>query len=97
MLSLPSVLPARTIHTPLRLLTNILPAKLALDLLLHYIIVCTSGVCKRNDPQRQCNANEAHDFIEERPVGEDDSPIVQRLRNSIVASGYRAVVVWTVL
>jgi hypothetical protein len=36
---LPPILPTRAIHTPLRLLTNVLPAELALDLLLYDVVV----------------------------------------------------------
>jgi hypothetical protein len=49
------ILPARAVDTPLRLVTNILPAILAFDLFLHNIVICRPRVCHGNAPQRQRN------------------------------------------
>jgi hypothetical protein len=60
---LPPITPTSTIHTPLRLLTNILATKLALDLPLHNIIIRATRVRQRNDPQRQRNAHKPHNLV----------------------------------
>ena len=65
---LPPIRPTSTIHTPLRLLTNILPAKLALDLFLHNIIPTPPTIAQRNDPQRNRNSHKSHYLVEEVSV-----------------------------
>lgn len=88
--------PTRTINTPLRLLTNILPTKLTLDLLLHNIIIRTPRIRQRNDPQRQRNTQKSYHFIQETAVRKHHRAVVQRLCDGRVAVGYSTVVVGTV-
>lgn len=94
---LPPIRPTRTVHTPLRLLTNILPTKLALNLLLHNIIIRAPRIRQRNDPQRQRNAYEPNHLIQEAAVRKHNSPIVKCLFDGVVPVRYGAVVGWAVL
>ena len=67
-LLLPPILPTRTIHTPLRLLTNPLPAILALDSMLNDLIIRYPGIQLRNNIQRDANTKEVEYFIQEGAI-----------------------------
>jgi hypothetical protein len=82
---LPPIRPARTVNTPPRLLTNILPAELALDLLLHNIIPTSPGIRQRDYPQRHRNSHEPHDLIEEVTVRQHHGAVVDGLGRRVVA------------
>jgi hypothetical protein len=90
---LPPVRPAGTVNTPLRLLTNILPAKLALDLLLDDIIPTAPAIRQRNHPERHSNSHEPHNLIKEVSVSQHHGAIVYGLRRRVVPVGDGGVVV----
>lgn len=57
---IPPIQPTRAIHTPLRLLANILSAKLTPHLPLDDIIPTAPAIYHSDDPQRQRNSQEPH-------------------------------------
>jgi hypothetical protein len=84
---LPPIGPTGTVNTPLRPFTNILPAKLALDLLLHNIIPTASAIRQRNHPERHSNSHESHNLIKEVSVSQHHGAIVDGLRRCVVPVG----------
>jgi hypothetical protein len=88
--------PTRTVDTPLRLLTDVLPTKLAFHLLLDNIVIRASRIRKRNNPKRQRNAYKAYDLVEKTAVGKHYGAVVERLLDCVIAVGNGAIVVWTV-
>ena len=89
----PPILPTRTIHAPLRLLTNILPAKLALDLLLHNIVIRPPRIHARDYPQAHGYDKKPHDLVDERAVCEYYGAVAKRLVLGVVARRDGRVVV----
>jgi hypothetical protein len=89
----PPILPTCTIHTPFRLFTDILPAKLALDLLLHNIVVRPTTIHTSNHPQAHRDNQEAHNLVDEGTVREHDGTVTKRLILGVVARRDGRVVV----
>jgi hypothetical protein len=92
LLTLSPIHPTRTIHTPLRLLANILPTELALNLLLHNVIIRAARIRKCDYPQRQRNAHETDHFVDEIAPREYHRAVVERLFHGVVPRGDGAVV-----
>jgi hypothetical protein len=80
----PPIQPTRTIHTPLRLLRNVLPAILALDLLLDDVVMARPAIETCNHEQAQRDEEEAHDLVEKVTPGPDDGAIVESLLHGVV-------------
>jgi hypothetical protein len=93
---LPPICPTGTVNTPLSLLTNIFPAKLALDLLLDDIVPTASAIRQRNHPQCHSHSHEPHNLIKEVSISQHHSAIVDGLGRCVVPVGDCGVVVRTV-
>jgi hypothetical protein len=93
---LPPIRPTGTVNTPLRLLTNVLPTELALDLLLHDIIPTAPTIRQRNHPQRHSNSHKPHNLVKEVSISQYHGAVVNCLGRCVVPVGYSGVVVWPV-
>lgn len=91
-LLLPPIQPTRTIHTPFRLLTNILPTILTLDLLLDNIVIRRPTIHGSNHPQAHRNGQKPHNLVDEAAVREHDGAIRERLLGCVVAVGDGGIV-----
>jgi hypothetical protein len=94
---LPPIHPTRTIHTPPRLLTNILPTKPTLNLLLHDIIIRPPRIRQRKSPQRKRNTNKPYNLIQETPIRKHYGAVVEGLLDGVVAVRDVGVVLRAVL
>jgi hypothetical protein len=88
-LLLPPIQPRRTIHAPLRLLTNVLTAVSAAHLSLDDVVMRDPRVRTGNEEQRQRNDDEADQLVDERAPCPDDRAVLKRLLDRVVVPRVR--------
>lgn len=69
------ILPTRTVHASLRLLTDVFPTIFTLYLFLHDIVIRRLTIRNGNDPQRDSYTQKPYDLVQKIAIGKNDRAV----------------------